>query len=51
LKRRKDEQDGRSVIIQKTMKGIAFLNQFTDIMDKYYQGRTEYVAYPLIKTI
>jgi DNA-binding MarR family transcriptional regulator len=38
LKRRKDAEDGRSVLVQKTMKGIAFLNQFSDILDQYYSG-------------
>jgi DNA-binding MarR family transcriptional regulator len=36
LKRRKDEADGRSIIVQKTMKGIAFLSQFSDIVENYY---------------
>lgn len=49
LKRRKDEQDGRSIMVQKTMKGIAFLNQFTDIMDKYYQGRGEIITHSSFK--
>ncbi len=38
LKRRKDKEDARSIIVSKTMKGIAFLNQFSDILDTYYAG-------------
>lgn len=37
LKRRKDDSDRRNMIIQKTMQGIAFLNDFSDILDGYYQ--------------
>jgi DNA-binding MarR family transcriptional regulator len=46
LKRHKDVTDGRSITVQKTMKGIAFLNQFTDILDAYYDGtRSSTVPY------
>ena len=40
LKRRRDSQDGRSIIVSKTMKGIAFLNQFSDILEAYYARET-----------
>jgi DNA-binding MarR family transcriptional regulator len=39
LKRRKDAKDGRSVLVQKTMKGIGFLNQFSDIVEHYHRGK------------
>ncbi len=34
LRRRKDDEDKRNVIVQKTMKGISFLNQFDDILER-----------------
>ena len=36
IKRVRDAQDKRHVIMQKTLKGIGFLNQFSDIMEQYY---------------
>jgi DNA-binding MarR family transcriptional regulator len=43
LKRRKDANDGRSILVQKTLKGIAFLNQFSDILEQYYVGKPSQV--------
>ncbi len=41
VRRRKDENDKRNVTIQKTMQGIAFLNQFSDILEHYHTQNTE----------
>lgn len=34
VRRRKDRRDRRNVIVYKTMQGITFLNQFSDILEK-----------------
>lgn len=41
LKRRKSETDGRNIYLQRTLKGINFMNQFNDILVKFSHNNSQ----------
>ena len=41
VRRKKDEEDRRSVLVQRTVKGAVFLRDFADMIDRSVDGSTE----------
>ena len=41
VRRKKDEEDRRSVLVQRTVKGAVFLRDFADMIDRSVDGSTD----------